>query len=132
MEIRNDISNNTYNAGYTGYETPKVSGNSDAPPVAEAPKAESAAAAAQPVKMPTYYETQQQKMTLEADLDRLIAQIMPDRGVQFKIHENTGSIITSVIDRNTKEVIREFPAEKILDMIHNMCSKMGMIVNKKV
>jgi uncharacterized FlaG/YvyC family protein len=70
-------------------------------------------------------------MVLEQELDKLIKQIMPDMGVKFRIHES-GQIITSVINNDTKEVIREFPAEKMLDIIHNMCKKLGMVTNKKL
>lgn len=84
------------------------------------------------LKIPSAYDDQQRKLALETDLDNLIKQIMPDLGVRFKIHENTGQVITSVVNNDTKEVVREFPAEKVLDIIHNMCKKLGIYMNRKV
>ena len=39
---------------------------------------------------------------------------------EFSIHEKTKEIMVKVIDINTREVIREIPPEKILDMVATM------------
>lgn len=77
------------------------------------------------------YEMSQVKTALESNLDELVKQIMPNLGVKFRVHDS-GQIITSVVNNDSQEVVREFPAEKILDMIYDMCTKIGLIVNKKV
>jgi len=82
-------------------------------------------------KISSAYETRKNRTVMEEDLDKIIKQLMPDLGVRFKIHDS-GQVITSVINNETEEVIREFPAEKILDLIHNMCVKLGIVVNKKL
>jgi len=82
-------------------------------------------------KISSVYESRKNKIAIEEDLDKLIKEIMPDLGVKFKIHDS-GQVITSVINNQTEEVIREFPAEKILDLVHSMCAKLGIVVNKKV
>jgi len=82
-------------------------------------------------KMPSVYEQNQSKIVLEQDIDKLLKQIMPDLGVKFRVHDS-GQIITTVTDNQTQQVVREFPAEKILDIVYSMCLKLGIVTNKKV
>lgn len=51
--------------------------------------------------------------------------------VEYKIHKYFGDVIIKIVDNNTKEVVKEMPPEKILDMIQKMCEMDGMFVNKK-
>jgi len=53
------------------------------------------------------------------------------RSLEFKIHEKTGEIIVKVIDSETKEVIREIPPEKILDMFASMLEIAGLLVDER-
>lgn len=53
------------------------------------------------------------------------------REFEFSIHEKTKQIMVKVIDSSTKEVIREIPPEKILDMVANMCEAAGLFVDEK-
>ena len=110
------------------YEAPKTSGGNDA--VQEVRAAE-AAAAINTSRIPPEYADAQNRRMLEGDLDKLIKQMFPDLGVRFKIHDS-GNIITSVINSKTDETVREFPAENILNIVHNMCVRNGIITNKKV
>jgi len=82
-------------------------------------------------KMPSSYEENQSRIILEQEMDKLVKQIMPDLGITFRIHDS-GQIITTVTNNDTKEVVREFPAEKILDIVYNMCQKLGIVTNKRV
>lgn len=50
---------------------------------------------------------------------------------KFSIHEKTKQIMVKVIDSSTKEVVRELPPEKILDMVANMCEAAGLFVDEK-
>ena len=50
---------------------------------------------------------------------------------EFSIHEQTKQIMVKVIDKETKEVIREFPPEKILDMVAKMWEVAGIIVDER-
>lgn len=50
---------------------------------------------------------------------------------QFSVHEATKQIMIKVIDINTKEVIKEIPSEKILDMVADMCELAGVFVDEK-
>lgn len=50
---------------------------------------------------------------------------------QFSVHKQTKQIIIKLIDPQTKEVIKEIPSEKILDMVANMCELAGLFVDEK-
>lgn len=50
---------------------------------------------------------------------------------KFSIHEQTKQIMVKVINKETKEVIREFPPEKILDMIAKMWEVAGIMVDER-
>jgi flagellar protein FlaG len=54
-----------------------------------------------------------------------------NRSLEFKIHERTKEIIVKIIDRDTKEVIREIPPEKMLDMFASMLEFAGLLVDEK-
>ncbi|MCT8976692.1 flagellar protein FlaG [Clostridium sp. CX1] len=49
--------------------------------------------------------------------------------VQYSIHEETKDLIIKIVNNNTKEVIREIPSEKILDMFADMCKRNGIFVD---
>ncbi|HHY59133.1 MAG TPA: flagellar protein FlaG [Clostridia bacterium] len=51
---------------------------------------------------------------------------------EFTIHEKTREIMVRVIDRETGELIREIPPEKILDLIAKMWELAGILVDEKV
>ncbi|WP_342744356.1 flagellar protein FlaG [Oceanobacillus rekensis] len=43
-----------------------------------------------------------------------------------------GKYYVTVIDSNTREVIKEIPPKKMLDMYAEMADFMGMLVDKKI
>lgn len=51
--------------------------------------------------------------------------------LQFSIHDKTKQIVVKVIDEATDEVMREFPSEKILDMVASMMERTGVFLDKK-
>lgn len=55
-----------------------------------------------------------------------------DMHFRFKIHKETNDIIVQIVDTQTGEVIREFPPEKILNMISEFLKMSGLIIDKKV
>ncbi|MGC8971940.1 MAG: flagellar protein FlaG [bacterium] len=55
-----------------------------------------------------------------------------DMHFRFKIHKPTNEIIVQIIDSQTGEVIREFPPEKILNMVSEFLKMSGLIIDKKV
>ena len=49
----------------------------------------------------------------------------------FGIHDKTNRVTIKIIDKTTKEVIKEFPPEKTLDMIAKVWEMAGLIVEEK-
>ena len=50
---------------------------------------------------------------------------------EFSYHEDTHRIAIKVIDESTREVIREIPPEKTLDMIAKVMDLAGILVDEK-
>lgn len=51
---------------------------------------------------------------------------------EFSIHEGTKEIMVKVIDEETKEVIREIPPEKILDLVAKMWEMAGLFIDERI
>ena len=49
----------------------------------------------------------------------------------FGYHEGTNRVTIKIIDKDTKEVKREYPAEKTLDMIQKVWEMAGIMVDEK-
>ena len=49
----------------------------------------------------------------------------------FGVHEKTNRITIKIVDKETKEIIREFPPEKTLDMIAKVWEMAGLMVDEK-
>ena len=50
----------------------------------------------------------------------------------FGVHEDTNRIMIKIMDKETKEVIKEFPPEKTLDMIARIWEMAGILVDEKM
>ena len=50
----------------------------------------------------------------------------------FGVHEDTNRIMIKIMDKETKEVIKEFPPEKTLDMIARIWEMAGILVDQKL
>ena len=49
----------------------------------------------------------------------------------FGIHEDTNRVTIKIVDKNTKEVIKELPPEKTLDMIAKVWELAGLLVDER-
>jgi flagellar protein FlaG len=49
----------------------------------------------------------------------------------FGIHEATNRVTIKLVDKETKEVIKELPPEKTLDMIAKVWELAGLLVDEK-
>ena len=54
-----------------------------------------------------------------------------ETSLQFEPYDKTGDMIVRIIDTKTKEVIREIPSKKILDMVANMLEMAGILVDER-
>ncbi len=51
--------------------------------------------------------------------------------VMFGVHEATKRVTIKIVDKDTKEVVKEFPPEKTLDMIAKVWEMAGIMVDEK-
>ena len=49
----------------------------------------------------------------------------------FGIHEKTNRVTIKIVDKETKEVIKELPPEKTLDMISKVWELAGLLIDEK-
>ena len=50
---------------------------------------------------------------------------------EFSIHEGTKEIMVKVLDKDTGEIIREIPSEKILDLVAKLWEASGIFVDER-
>lgn len=70
------------------------------------------------------------------DLERAVEQsnriiFNGDNDFEFKLHEGTNRMIVKLVNKDTKEVIKEIPSEKILDLIANIWDLVGILVDER-
>lgn len=51
--------------------------------------------------------------------------------LEFSIHKETHEIVVKVYDKETNELIREIPPEKILDIIAKLWELAGIFVDER-
>lgn len=54
-----------------------------------------------------------------------------DSYIEYEKHDVFNAYIVKIVDKETKEVIREIPPRKILDMVASMCEIAGILLDKK-
>lgn len=50
----------------------------------------------------------------------------------FGVHDATKRVTIKIVDKETKEVLKEYPPEKMLDMIAKVWENAGLMVDKKL
>lgn len=64
-------------------------------------------------------------------IEKMNAQL-PNSEAKFGIHEATNRVMIKLVDKDTQEVIKEFPPEKTLDMIAKCMELAGVLVDEKL
>lgn len=72
----------------------------------------------------------------ESDLQRAVEEtnkfIFKDNGrFEFRMHERTNRIIVKLVDKDTDEVLKEIPPEKILDLVASIWDLVGILVDER-
>ena len=78
-------------------------------------------------------ETSQKATEVSQDLlDALEREIgsMHQVGLRFSKHDETGRTLIRVINKDTKELIREIPPEKVLDLAARLSDMIGIIFDE--
>ena len=55
-----------------------------------------------------------------------------DSEAVFGVHESTNRVTIKIVDKKTKEVLKEYPPEKTLDMIAKVWELAGLLVDEKM
>ncbi|TKH33160.1 flagellar biosynthesis protein FlaG [Paenibacillus polymyxa] len=56
----------------------------------------------------------------------------PQKALEFSVHKDTHAVMIKVMNKETGELIREVPPEKMLDVAAKMMELAGLIVDKKI
>ena len=78
-----------------------------------------------------YQPTIQEKLIIESIETANRKMLGPQKEFEFAIHKQTKQIMVKVIDKNTKEILREIPPEKVLDAVAYMCEMAGIFMDEK-
>ncbi|RUR31052.1 flagellar protein FlaG [Vreelandella andesensis] len=70
------------------------------------------------------------KESLAEPIQRINETFRP-RGLEFALSEQSGRVITKVIDRETGDVIRQIPAEEVLLVAERLEELQGQIISLK-
>jgi flagellar protein FlaG len=90
------------------------------------------AAVMQKMKIEPEYIPNIQEKTLISAIEKANQRLVgSNRQLQLSVHEKTKTIMAKIVDTNTKEVIKEIPSEKMLDMVYSMLENAGLIVDEK-
>lgn len=122
---------------------PAVTGASPAP---ETGQTQSQPAQSQSTKTSAYWgasagypvgaeETEEPKDGKNGQLKKAVSDLnkqMPNSEAIFGIHEETNRVTIKIVDKSTKEVIKEFPPEETLDMIAKVWEVAGILVDEKL
>lgn len=79
-------------------------------------------------------DTKEQKQTANEKIRKAVEQLnrsMPHSEAVFGIHDDTNRLMIKIVDKDTKEVIKEFPPEETLDMIAKVWELAGILVDEK-
>ena len=76
-------------------------------------------------------EIGQEKRFVEA-IEKVNKRFLGDgKELSFSIHEKTKQIMVKIVDKQSKEVVKEIPPEKILDMVAEMCENAGLFIDER-
>ncbi|MDK8181635.1 flagellar protein FlaG [Paenibacillus sp. UMB4589-SE434] len=69
---------------------------------------------------------------VEELIDKINKMLEPDTHIRVKVHDKTNTIMVLVLKDETNEIIREIPSEKMLDLMYNMCTRVGVFLDEKM
>lgn len=75
-------------------------------------------------------ETPEHLKKMIAEMNRKISS--RNEEAVFGVHEKTNRIMIKILDKDTKEILKEFPPEKTLDMIASIWEMAGILVDEKL
>ncbi len=76
-------------------------------------------------------EQQATNEQIKKAVEQLNKKMIANSEAVFGIHDGTNRVTIKIVDKTTKEVIREVPPEKTLDMIAKLWEIAGIMVDEK-
>lgn len=80
-------------------------------------------------------QAQNQQLAQNAQIKKAVEEINKNNlnhtEAIFGIHEATNRVTIKIVDKDTKEIIKEYPPEKTLDMIAKVWEMAGIMVDEK-
>jgi len=80
---------------------------------------------------PAYEGCGKKNKQLQQAVDKLKKNLNQQTEAVFGFHEGTKRVMIKIVDKNTKDVIKEYPPEKTLDMIQKVWEMAGIMVDEK-
>ncbi len=83
-------------------------------------------------------QTKPDQLPQEEDLEKALGQVkqafehLSEIGFEYSIDKDTNREVVKIYDKQTKEVIRQYPPKEILSMLARMTEMMGFLVDTKV
>ena len=77
---------------------------------------------------------EQQQQATNDKIKKAVEQLnrnMPHSEAVFGIHEKTNRVTIKIVDKDTKEIIKEFPPEETLDMIAKVWELAGIMIDER-
>ena len=68
---------------------------------------------------------------LQQAVEKLRKNMMAQTEAVFGIHEGTNRVMIKIVDKESKDVIKEYPPEQTLDMIQKVWEMAGIMVDEK-
>ncbi|AOZ94728.1 hypothetical protein PNBC_12995 [Paenibacillus crassostreae] len=90
------------------------------------------ASSSEPAKVSVSLSGENEKQIVQ-QLEKVIEAVQgPEKSFEISVHKDTNAIMVKVFNKQTGDLIREIPSEKILDVAANMMKLNGLIVDDKV
>lgn len=72
----------------------------------------------------------------EADIEKAaekVNKLFEDKNthVEYEFHGKSKRMSIKIIDNNTKEVVKEIPPKKLIDMVDKLCELAGLFIDEK-
>lgn len=74
---------------------------------------------------------QQTSKQLQQAVEKLRKNMMAHTEAVFGIHEGTNRVMIKIVDKESKDIIKEYPPEQTLDMIQKVWEMAGIMVDEK-
>ncbi|MEF8729825.1 MAG: flagellar protein FlaG [Accumulibacter sp.] len=92
---------------------------------------ESAGVAAARAQLPAEKLLPTTREQLEAATASVRSFVQPiNNNIEFSVNEDTGQLVVKIIDRNTKEVIRQMPSDEMIAIARTLDSIKGLFVKQ--